>query len=164
MVCLQPTYLPLRHIYCISSRHRCPIPPKERFRTRKFTVTAQAYISLSQKGIGACCAGGTRDLGPPSTVEDERVAGDVGYWGTSTGNENGRLLTNARRAGKGKERHGRRRSSRCGSDKVRAEMKAPVLTEQLMQTVKFSQWTVNFSMRSRLRRGLFFAGAPANSR
>ncbi|KIK40837.1 hypothetical protein CY34DRAFT_245145, partial [Suillus luteus UH-Slu-Lm8-n1] len=33
---------------------------------------------------------------------------------------------------KGKERHGRRRSSRCGSDKVRAEMKAPALTEQLM--------------------------------
>lgn len=83
---------------------KLPIVEEETFRTRKFTVTAQAYISLSQKGTGACCAGGTRDPGPPSTVEDERVAGNVGYWGTSTGNDNGRLLTDARRAGK--ERRG----------------------------------------------------------
>jgi hypothetical protein len=129
---------------------------EEAFRTRKFTVTAQAYISLSQKRMGACCAGGT---GPPSTIEDERVAGNVGYLGMSTGKQQ-RVPADEREMGwKGKERHGsgsRIRSSRCGSDKVRAEMKAPTLTEQLlMQTVKFSQWTVNFSMRSRLRIALF---------
>jgi hypothetical protein len=70
----------------------------------------------------------------------------------------------AGRKGEGHERRRKIRSSRCEQYKVGAEIKAPALTELPTQTVKFPQWTVNLSMRSRLRRYPFFAGAPANSR